>query len=63
MILTGLGVFIAGFASIVTGVNFIVTIHKMRAPGMTWFRLPLFIWAQYATSIIMVLGTLWPGYF
>ncbi|NKB25751.1 MAG: cytochrome c oxidase subunit I [Kiritimatiellae bacterium] len=57
VILTGLGVFVAGFASILTGVNFIVTIHKMRAPGMTWFRLPLFIWAQYATSIIMVLGT------
>jgi cytochrome c oxidase subunit I len=52
-----LGVFIAGFSSILTGLNFIVTIHKMRAPGMTWFRLPLFIWALYATSIIFVLGT------
>jgi cytochrome c oxidase subunit 1 len=52
-----LGVFIAGFSSILTGLNFIVTIHKMRAPGMTWFRLPLFIWAMYATSIIFVLGT------
>jgi cytochrome c oxidase subunit 1 len=52
-----MGVFIAGFASILTGLNFIVTVHKMRAPGMTWFRLPLFIWAAYATSIIMVLGT------
>lgn len=51
------GVFVAGFASILTGLNFIVTVHKMRAPGMTWFRLPLFIWAAYATSIIMVLGT------
>ena len=51
------GVFIAGFASILTGVNFIVTVHTMRAPGMTWFRLPLFIWALYATSLIMVLGT------
>jgi cytochrome c oxidase subunit 1 len=50
-------VFITGFASIFTGLNFIVTIHKMRAPGLTWFRLPLFIWAQYATSVIMVLGT------
>src|SRR6266540_3906125 len=39
------------------GLNFIVTIHKMRAPGMTWFRLPLFIWAHYATSIIFILGT------
>jgi cytochrome c oxidase subunit 1 len=41
---TGLAVFIAGFSSIFTGLNFIVTIHKMRAPGMTWFRLPLFVW-------------------
>ncbi|MEW5882735.1 MAG: cytochrome c oxidase subunit I [Armatimonadota bacterium] len=51
------GAFVAGFASIFTGLNFIVTIHKMRAPGMTWFRLPLFVWAQYATSLIMILGT------
>ena len=54
---TILGAFFAGFSSIATGLNFIVTIHKMRAPGMTWFRLPLFIWAQYATSVIMILGT------
>ncbi len=52
-----LGVFITGFSSILTGLNFIVTIHKMRAPGMTWFRMPLFLWSIYATSIIMVLGT------
>jgi cytochrome c oxidase subunit I len=52
-----LGVFIAGFASILTGLNFVVTIHKMRAPGLTWFRMPLFIWAMYATSIIQILGT------
>ncbi|MDQ2985620.1 MAG: cytochrome c oxidase subunit I [Armatimonadota bacterium] len=51
------GVFMAGFSSIFTGLNFIVTIHKMRAPGLTWHRLPLFVWAQYATSVIMVLGT------
>lgn len=51
------GVFINGFSSILTGVNFIVTIHKMRAPGMTWFRLPLFVWAHYATSLLQVLGT------
>lgn len=57
VVLTGTGIFIMGFASILTGLNFIVTIHTMRAPGMTWFRLPLFIWAQYATSIIMILGT------
>ncbi len=52
-----IGVFITGFSSILTGLNFIVTIHRMRAPGLTWFRLPLFIWAHYATSLIMVLGT------
>ena len=51
------GVFIVGFSSILTGINFIVTIHKMRAPGMTWFRLPLFIWAMYATAVIFVLAT------
>ena len=52
-----IGVFINGFSSILTGLNFVVTIHKMRAPGLTWFRLPLFIWAMYATSIIFLLGT------
>jgi cytochrome c oxidase subunit 1 len=51
------GIFITGFSSILTGLNFIVTIHRMRAPGLTWFRLPLFIWAHYAASIIMILGT------
>ena len=51
------GVFLAGFSSIFTGINFLVTIHKMRAPGMTWFRLPLFVWAMYATSLLQVLGT------
>ncbi len=51
------GVFINGFSSILTGLNFIVTIHRMRAPGLTWMRLPLFIWAIYATSIIFILGT------
>jgi cytochrome c oxidase subunit 1 len=51
------GVFISGFASIITGLNFIVTIHTMRAPGLTWFRLPVFIWSQYATSLILVLAT------
>src|SRR5919202_2632163 len=54
---TTLGIFILGFSSILTGLNFIVTIHTMRAPGMTWFRLPLFIWSTYATSLIMILGT------
>ena len=51
------GIFIAGFGSIATGLNFIVTVHKMRAPGMTWFRLPIFIWSLYATSVILVLAT------
>jgi cytochrome c oxidase subunit 1 len=52
-----LGIFIAGFGSIITGLNFIITIQKMRAPGLTWFRLPLFLWSMYATSIILVLAT------
>ena len=52
-----IGIFINGFSSIFTGLNFMVTIHRMRAPGMTWFRLPLFIWSHYATSLIQVLGT------
>jgi cytochrome c oxidase subunit 1 len=55
--LTVCGIFITGFSSILTGLNFIVTVHKMRAPGMTWFRLPLFVWSHYATSIIFILGT------
>src|SRR5271169_6098597 len=57
VIATALGIFIAGFSSILTGLNFIVTVHRMRAPGMTWFRMPLFVWANYATSLIQVLGT------
>jgi cytochrome c oxidase subunit 1 len=55
--MAAMGVFVAGFSSILTGLNFIVTVHRMRAPGMTWFRLPLFVWSQYATSLVMVLGT------
>jgi cytochrome c oxidase subunit 1 len=51
------GVLIVGFSSILTGINFIVTVHTMRTRGMTWFRLPLFVWANYATSIILVLAT------
>src|SRR4026208_274113 len=57
VVATGLGIFINGFSSILTGLNFIVTIHTMRAPGMKWFRMPLFLWSHYATSLIMVLGT------
>lgn len=53
----GVGIFVNGFSSILTGLNFLVTVHTMRAPGMTWFRLPLFVWSHYATSLIMVLGT------
>ncbi len=53
----GLGIFITGFASILTAMNIIATVHKMRCPGMTWSRLPLFIWAMYATSLIQLLST------
>jgi cytochrome c oxidase subunit I len=55
--LAGIAIFINGFSSILTGLNFIVTTHRMRAPGMTWNRLPLFVWSHYATSVIQVLGT------
>jgi cytochrome c oxidase subunit I len=57
VVTAALAVFVAGFSSILTGLNFIVTTHRMRAPGMTWNRLPLFVWAHYATSLIQVLGT------
>lgn len=52
-----LGGLIAGFSSILTALNFIATTHRMRAPGLTWFRLPLFVWASYATSVIIILAT------
>ncbi len=55
--LAGISIFITGFSSILTGLNFMVTIHTMRAPGQTWFRLPLFVWGMYATSLIQILGT------
>jgi cytochrome c oxidase subunit 1 len=54
---TTMGVFILGFSSILTGVNFVTTIHTMRAPGLHWRRLPLFVWGTYATSVIQVLAT------
>jgi cytochrome c oxidase subunit 1 len=57
VILVVFGAFIAGFSSILTGLNFIVTVHKLRAPGLTWSRLPLLCWALYATSVIQVLAT------
>jgi cytochrome c oxidase subunit 1 len=52
-----LGIFVIGFSSILTGLNFIVTTHTLRAPGITWFKLPLFVWALYGTAIIQVLAT------
>ena len=52
-----IGAFLAGFSSILTGLNFVVTVHMMRAPGMYWSRLPLFVWALYATSLIQILAT------
>ncbi|HEX5183461.1 MAG TPA: cytochrome c oxidase subunit I [Allosphingosinicella sp.] len=57
VVLAVLGIFIAGFSSVLTGLNFIVTIHKLRAPGLIWYRLPVFIWSTYATSLILVLAT------
>ncbi|GAB4136048.1 MAG: cbb3-type cytochrome c oxidase subunit I [Planctomycetota bacterium] len=57
VVMIGLAVFVLGFSSIFTGLNFIVTTHKLRAPGLTWFRMPLFVWAIYATSIIQVIAT------
>lgn len=57
VVATIVGVFIAGISTILTGLNFIVTIHKLRAPGMTWSRLPLFVWSHYATSLIFILAT------
>lgn len=57
VVLMASGAFILGFSSIFTGLNFIVTIHKMRAPGMTWLKMPLFVWGIYATAVIQVLAT------
>jgi cytochrome c oxidase subunit 1 len=51
------GVFIIGFSSIITGVNFVTTIHRLRAEGMTWGRLPLFVWSLYATAWVQILAT------
>ena len=57
VILTLIGIVVAGFGSILTGMNFIITVHKLRCPGMRWSRLPLFVWSLYSTSIILVLAT------
>ena len=52
-----LGIFVNGFSSILTGLNFVVSIHRLRAPGLTWYRLPIFCWSNYATAVIMMLAT------
>jgi cytochrome c oxidase subunit 1 len=57
VIIMVVGILFAGFSSIFTGLNFIVTVHRMRAPGLTWGRLPLFVWSNYAAALIMILGT------
>jgi cytochrome c oxidase subunit 1 len=57
VIMMAAGIFIAGFGSILTGLNFIITIHTMRLPGMTWLRMPLFLWSLYSTSLILILAT------
>ncbi|MHC4969272.1 MAG: cytochrome c oxidase subunit I [Planctomycetota bacterium] len=57
VILVATAVFILGFSSIFTGLNFIVTIHRLRPPGMTWFRMPLFLWALYATGVLQIMAT------
>ena len=57
VVLAAVGIFISGFSSIATGLNFIVTIHRLRAPGMTWYRMPVFLWSLYSLSVLLVLAT------
>ncbi len=57
MIFALFAVFVLGFSSILTGLNFVTTIHRLRAPGMDWFKMPLFSWALYATGWIQILAT------
>lgn len=57
VVLATTAAFVLGFSSILTGLNFVTTIHRLRAPGMSWFRMPLFVWALYATAWIQVLAT------
>jgi cytochrome c oxidase subunit 1 len=57
VVATAAAIIIAGFSSIATGLNFIVSIHRLRAPGMTWYKMPVFLWSLYATSVILVLAT------
>ena len=57
VVLAAVGIFISGFASIATGLNFIVSIHRLRAPGLTWYRMPVFLWSIYSLSVLLVLAT------
>jgi cytochrome c oxidase subunit 1 len=57
VVLAAVGIFISGFSSIATGLNFIVSIHRLRAPGMTWYRMPVFLWSLYSLSVLLVLAT------
>ncbi len=57
VVATVVAIFIAGFSSIATGLNFIITIHRLRAPGMTWHKMPVFLWSLYSTSVLLVLAT------
>jgi cytochrome c oxidase subunit I len=57
VVLAAVGIFISGFASIATGLNFIVTIHRLRAPGLSWYRMPVFLWSIYSVSVLLVLAT------
>ncbi|MGH6846661.1 MAG: cytochrome c oxidase subunit I, partial [Methylocella sp.] len=57
VVATVVAIFIAGFSSIATGLNFIITIHRLRAPGMTWYKMPVFLWSLYSTSVLLVLAT------
>jgi cytochrome c oxidase subunit 1 len=57
VVLAAVGIFISGFSSIATGLNFIVSIHRLRAPGMTWYRMPVFLWSLYSLGVLMVLAT------
>lgn len=57
VVAVAVAIIISGFSSIATGLNFIVSIHQLRAPGMTWYKMPVFLWSLYATSVILVLAT------
>lgn len=57
VVMAAVGIFVSGFSSIATGLNFMVTIHRLRAPGMTWYRMPVFLWSLYSLSVLLVLAT------